>query len=310
MRVAVLTVLLWAWVTHADAQIEPVASIPVPADQIATSENLAYVAAGSTLTVFDIANPTIPVQLGTVNVPDRIYGMSVNANRAYLATGLEGVHIVEVSRNESSSVTIVGLYPTPGQAVDVALIGTHVAISNLMTGLEIVNLQSPQNPMHVATVETPGYQRAVQSTGNLAYVIDQPSGIHSFDLSDPTAPVSVGIHPAGRVPARNVAIENTRGYVVYQQTGLIEIVDITSPSNPKLLGHYETAGRPEMIAADQTSIVIPKRDNGIEIVNLIDPTTPMVTTTYDTPGTAQDIAIHGNYLLVADSQSVEILRWR
>ena len=65
-----------------------------------------------------------------------------------------------------------------------------------------------------------------------------------------------------------------------------------------------------MIAADQTSIVIPKRDDGIEIVNLIDPTAPIVTTTYDTPGTAQDIAIHGNYLLVADSQSVEILRWR
>ncbi|RZP28396.1 hypothetical protein EVA25_03295, partial [bacterium] len=30
----------------------------------------------------------------------------------------------------------------------------------------------------------------------------------------------------------------------------------------------------------------------------------------DTPGTARDIAIHGNYLLVADSQSIEILRWR
>ena len=310
MRVAVLTVLLWTWVTHANAQIELVASIPVPADQIATSESFAYVAAGTTLTVFDIANPTTPVQLGTVDVPDRIYGMSVNANRAYLATGLEGVHIVEVSRNESSSVAIVGLYPTPGQAVDVTLIGTHIAISNLMTGLEIVNLQAPQNPVHVATVETPGYQRAVQSTGTLAYVIDQPSGIHSFDLSDPTAPVSVGLHPAGRVPARNVTVQNTRAYVVYQQTGLIEIVDITSPTNPKLLGHYEATGQPEMVAADQTSIVIPKRDDGIEIVNLVDPTAPTVTTTYDTSGTARDIAIHGDYLLVADSKSVEILRWR
>jgi len=310
MRVAVLTVLLWTWGTHANAQIESVASIPVPADQIATSASFAYVAAGNTLTVFDIVNPTIPVQLGTVDVPDRIYGMSVNANLAYLATGLEGVHIVEVGRNESSSVAIVGLYPTPGQAVDVALIGTHVAVSNLMTGLEIVNLKAPKNPVHVATVETPGYQRAVQSAGNLAYVIDQPSGIHSFDLRDPTTPVSVSLHPAGSVPARNVAIENSRAYVVYQQTGLIEVVDITSPSNPKLLGHYETAGQPEMVAADQTSIVIPKGDDGIEIVNLIDPTAPTVTTTYDTPGTARDIAIHGNYLLVADSQSVEILRWR
>ena len=65
-----------------------------------------------------------------------------------------------------------------------------------------------------------------------------------------------------------------------------------------------------MVAADQTSIVIPKRDDGIEIINLVDPTAPTVTTAYDTSGTARDIAIHGDYLLVADSKSVEILRWR
>ena len=289
MRVTVITVLLWACVTTADAQIESVASIAVNAEQIATSGSFAYVAAGTTLTVFDITDPTTPVQIGTVDVPDQIYGMSVNANRAYLATGL---------------------YPTPGQAVDVALIGTHAAISNLMTGLEIVNLEVPQNPVLVATVETPGYQRAVRAAGNLAFVVDQPSGIHSFDLSEPTAPVSVGLHQAGRVPARNVTIHNTRAYVVYQRTGLIEIVDITSPSTPKLLGHYETSGQPEMVAADGTSIVIPKSGDGIEIVNLVDPTAPAVTTTYDTPGTARDIAIHGNYLLVADSQSIEVLRWR
>ena len=310
MRVTVITVLLWACVTTANAQIESVASIAVNAEQIATSGSFAYVAAGTTLTVFDITDPTAPVQIGTVDVPDRIYGMAVNANRAYLATGLEGVHIVEVSRAKSSPVMVIGLYPTPGQAVDVALIGTHAAISNLMTGLEIVNLEVPQNPVLVATVETPGYQRAVRTAGNLAFVIDQPSGIHSFDLSEPTAPVSVGLHEAGRVPARNVTIHNTRAYVVYQRTGLIEIVDITSPSTPKLLGHYETSGQPEMVAADGTSIVIPKSGDGIEIVNLVDPTAPAVTTTYDTPGTARDIAIHGNYLLVADSQSIEVLRWR
>ena len=302
--------MLWIWANYADAQVESVASIQIPADQIAVSENLAYVTSGTTLTVFDITDPALPLQLGSIDVPDQIYGMSVNAHHAYLAAGLEGVHIVEVNHDESSSVTIIGLYPTPGQAVDVALIGTHVVVSNLMTGLEIVDLQVPQNPVHVATVETPGYQRAVHTVGNLAYVIDQPSGIHSFDLRDPATPVPVGLHPAGRVPVRNVTIQSTRAYVVYQQTGLIEVVDITSPSTPKLLGHYEATGQPEMVAADQTSIVIPKRDDGIEIVNLSDPTAPIVTTTYDTPGTARDIAIHGNYLLVADSRSVEILRWR
>ena len=115
MRVTVITVLLWACVTNADAQIESVASIAVNAEQIATSGSFAYVAADTTLTVFDITDPTTPVQLGTVDVPDRIYGTSVNANRAYLASGLEGVHIVEVSRAESSPVMIIGLYPTPGQ---------------------------------------------------------------------------------------------------------------------------------------------------------------------------------------------------
>ena len=81
MRVAVLTVLLWACVTNADAQIESVTSIPIQAEQIAASDSFAYVAAGTKLTVFDIANPTTPIQLGTVDVPDRIYGMSVKGRK-------------------------------------------------------------------------------------------------------------------------------------------------------------------------------------------------------------------------------------
>ena len=76
-------------------------SVDIPAEKVAISGQTAYVAAGSTLTVFDISDIRELVKLGHLEMPDQIYAMSVESDRAYLAVGLEGLHIVHISNDSS-----------------------------------------------------------------------------------------------------------------------------------------------------------------------------------------------------------------
>ena len=127
-----------------------------------------------------------------------------------------------------------------------------------MTGLEVVDLSDPSAPTLVATRDTPGYQRDVALAGTLAAAVDQPSGVHLFEVNGPRAPTALGHHPANNVPARSASVATDgRLYIVYDRTGLIEILDITDPDAPRLLGSYSPPGRPQQIAVSGATIYIP-----------------------------------------------------
>lgn len=304
MRLAIHTISLVFLATSVFAQVQLTTSVDIPAEQVAISGQTAYVAAGSTLTVFDISNTRELLELGHLEMPDQIYAMSVESDRAYLAVGLEGLHIVQVTNGTTPQ--LVGIHPTPGQAVDVSIIGTHAIISNLMTGLEIVNISNAREPTLVATAETPGYQRSVSTSGNFAFVVDQPSGVHVFDVRLPSEPNAVATHPAEDEPPRSVTVRDNRAYVVYQQTGVIEIVDTSDPTSPHKLGSFQANGRPQTVSIHDTFLVVPLGPNGVEIVALNDPEAPQVTATYNTPGNAVDVATSASHLFIADTSSLVV----
>ena len=214
----------------AHAQLELVATLDGPAELVAISGDRAFVAARADLRVIDVSDPARPVETGRVSVPEGIYGIAVGPSHLYLAGGLEGMHIVEVVKG--ANPRLIATHPTPGQAVDVAAVGENALVVNLMTGLEVVDLSEPSHPALLVTQETPGYQRAVAAAGSLVFVVDQPSGVHVFDLERPAEPAALGNHPAAQSPARAVALAGDRAYVVYERTGLVEVLDVSDPTSP------------------------------------------------------------------------------
>ena len=141
-------------------------------------------------------------------MPERIYGLHVAGTTAYVAGGLEGLHLVDVS--DPDAPTLLATHETPGQAVDVTTTGGSALVVNLMTGLEVVDVSDPTAPRLLATHDTPGYQRAVTTAGTVAYVVDQPSGVHLFDMTTPASPAARATYPAARGLARSVAIADGR----------------------------------------------------------------------------------------------------
>lgn len=303
LRVATLLTMLA--VGPASAQLALVGSLDGPAESVIVSGRHAYVSTGAELRVIDLSDPTSPAQVGSFTAPDRIYGFAVADDRVYLACGLEGLQIVDTS--DPSRPTLLGMYATPGQAVSVAPGFDIVLVVNLMTGLEVVDLSDPTAPALVASQDTPGYQRDVRLSGAVAAVVDQPSGVFLFGVDGPASPTAFGHHQAVDLPPRSTAVADDRLYVVYDRSGLVEILDIADPRAPRMLGSFEPAGRPQHIAVSGATLYIPNGRAGVQAVDVGEPQTPRVIATYDTPGVARAVAVAGSLVVVADGAALLVL---
>jgi hypothetical protein len=168
-------------------------------------------------------------------------------------------------------------------------------------------------PALVHTEETLGYQWGIGGGDARILVADQPTGVHLFDVSTPEEPVLEGIYAAEQ-PAQSVtAGDDGRAYLVLAGSGVVEILDLEDPSNPRRLGAHEPSrpgGRTQRVAVRAGGMAVPAAEDGIEWVDVSDPAAPLLVATLDTPGTARDAAISGDILAVADGTALLIYRIR
>ena len=289
--------------------LELAASVDVPADLVELQGAYAYAAAGDTLRIVDVSEPTRPAVRGALAVPGRIWSIHPAGARLYLAGGLDGLHIVDVS--DPDTPTLLATHPTAGQALGVTTSGATALVINLMSGLEIVDVSDGAAPVLVHTEDTPGYQWGIGGGGSRILVVDQPSGVHLFDVSAPDAPVLQGVY-AGEHPAQAVtAGDDGRAYIVQAGSGVVEIVDTADPAQPSLLGSYAPSrpgGRMQRVAVRGGGMAVPVGADGVEWIDVSDPAAPSLAATVDTPGNAQHAAIAGGILAVADGDALLIFR--
>ena len=225
----------------------------------------------------------------------------------FLAGGLEGLHIVDVS--DPGAPTLLATHPTAGQALGVTTSRNTALVVNLMTGLEVVDVSDPTSPVLLSTHETSGYQWGIGGGGSRIYVVDQPSGLHLFDTSDPSNPRAEGVYVSTQ-PGQAVEIgDGDRAFLLAPRAGLVEIVDVADPAAPQVAGSYEPRGRfGSQVAVEGMHLVVPVGDAGLEIVDVSDPASPTLVTSYDTPGSARDVDISGDLVAVADGDALLLLR--
>src|SRR5262245_30028747 len=93
----VIVACLTAPASAQTVRLTPAGSMAIRGDMIRIDGGRAYVAAGNTLSILDIANPAAPKHIGAYDLPDRIWGFSVAGSRAFMACDLHGLEILDVS---------------------------------------------------------------------------------------------------------------------------------------------------------------------------------------------------------------------
>lgn len=183
--------------------------------------NLAYVATEKGLRILDVSNPSSPTLRGSYNAVSWHFDVvnnlvfhggwiinasdptsptwagtyywggvvHVNAGRAYVLAGEEGLQIVDVSK--PSATKILGSYPcqwNPHEAPgSVYADGGLAYVASGYDGVRVIDVSNPTSPTLVGFFPNYHYAQAVVASGGLIYVADSDAGLLILRYSPPVS---------------------------------------------------------------------------------------------------------------------------
>ncbi len=183
--------------------------------------------------IIDVSNPARPVSAGARYLRDNSYSYEhglISGNLLYLAAHNHGVEIVDISNPRAFVHRAV---VQTSNAFSVAKKGDHLFVADGAAGLAVVEVSNPLAPKLLATIPATNLAQDVVLDGQHAFVAVGSSGMDVFDISTPAAPKFVTNYYVDGF-TNHLNISNGRAFLANWEA--VEIVDISNPAQPDLLG--------------------------------------------------------------------------
>ncbi|NTV04367.1 hypothetical protein HGA89_05580, partial [bacterium] len=186
------------------AAIAPVAARPqsLYARALAISPSGAcLVACSGGIHVYDATDPAVPAFRGAVPVGDDARDLALAGDWAFVADddwGLGVYAIPALATTTDLGATVV----TPGYAVTVAGVGSHVLLGSQDSGLQVFDVAVPDSPALLTILPLPGFPTDMAVRDGYAFVASYSGGLQIVDVADPASPVVAGsLIPPGNASA-------------------------------------------------------------------------------------------------------------
>ena len=284
------------------------------------------------LHIVDLANPTLPVVVGTfippypVDEPMMLEGYVLLRDTAWRAGGPPSViHIIDV--RDPATPREVATIPDTADVTSV-LLATDSATQHISAYLisrsgylRVYDLADPTAPVLVTSNTLVTTDDLVLSAALYpdagtnrvyAYVSDRSKsrpGIHVVDVSTPQQPSEVGF--IATAPDTYVSGVVGNHLVVTTAYGSSQVFDLTQPATPVAGGSISTVLISNVVALDATHALVTSK-RGIHVLNLINPAAPTLTlllpTLYNIPGGPVAEAVFArNHLYIPSSDQTAML---
>lgn len=223
-------------------------TLPENGRHLTVSGSYAYVAADEAgLRIIDVSDPAQPDEVGFLDTYTKTMDVDTQGQYAYLATKESGLRIVDVS--DPTAPVEVGFYMTHQltydyERTDVIVSGNYAYV---IAGRSfIIDISDPGAPVEVAQLSLGDYldvevvgQHAYVSSTHIIVIGQTFNGLSIFDLSDPTAPVKVGVYfyLTGAAPY-GIAVADGYAYLTAGNGGLC-VVDVADAANPVEIGCHQ-----------------------------------------------------------------------
>jgi|GEM_PF-1088697 len=106
--------------------------------------------------------------------------------------------------------------------------------------------------------------------------------------------------------ARRVAVSGSYAFVAAGTVG-IQVVDISNPDSPVVVGGLDTPGTAQDVALSGSYAYVTDYPAGLLVIDISSPTSPVIVGTADTPGGASAVTVSGSFAYVADGGSLQII---
>ncbi len=233
----------------------------------------------SGLIIIDFSNPQNPREVGNFDTPGWAIDIAVQGNYAYIADAFEGMRIINIENPENPyEVGYYWRYNAAARSICVKDTLAFICFElSRNGGLVVVNVKEPTQPQYVSRIDVGTYSMAVVLSGNYAYLItDLTNAINIIDISRPESLRLVGRYLAPNQRDswfRGIAAKGNFCYSVlqwYEPRGdLFIILDVTDPTNPRLVGTSEPFPGPTWSILARGDIVFTGHyDDGVRIFDV------------------------------------------
>lgn len=278
---------------------------------VAAGGNYAYVLVSknstSSLEIIDVSNPVNPSPVSSYRSPSPgttgvLLGLTASGTFAYLASGRDGLQIVDVGN--PASPRRIGACDTRGLAGRVVVSGDYAYLTGGDRGLQIIDIRDPTAPQLLSGYATGGQAQQVVLSGHYAYLADGEAGLQSIDITNLAAPKRVSsLDALGSIT--HVALSGEYAYVVdvHASTGQKEnnllIVDVSDPTNLKrIVGYYTTTNQLVSVGVSGDFAYAVNFLNDLEIIDVSTPSNPRKVGSVPVACCPFEIILSGDYAYV------------
>jgi len=239
----------------------------------------------SPVTTFFLA--AVPAATGSAFIPFYTNG------KVYVAYGSAGLRILDVQN--PSNISLLGTAVLGGDSREVVVSGNYAYIAARDSGVYVVDVTDPANPVKIKTLQTPR-ARGIAINGSMVYVAASDSGMGIIDISNPSNPVMVG-YTGSDVYGENISVNgNVAGITDYGQITFYDLTNPVSPIKKGSTGSLSTGNEGFTIKSNYA--YVPDGDS-LKVFNISDLNSPALVSKIYTGGYGYMAYVEGDYCYVA-----------
>lgn len=299
-----------------------------------------YAGIGSSLSIFDVTNPSAPVVQGEVLLPGKVNDLTVAGARVFLALKDKGLWVVDVI-NPASPV-IAGLHSISSGASRVLLQGTTAFVvsgsnlmqievadpTNMQVGLSynagsasfttlggfagnhlIVGMSDGIRSIDISTMTqasaiSSGPVFSVLVNGSSVYAAVNNDGTKVIDASNPAALVA----GSGFAPVAQNGLQQTSTHLFVSSFSNINVYSLANPAAPAFVSIFNApGGSTKSFAVNGNQLFLGNRSNGFDIIDAADVNNLQRLGTQPLPGFAHDAVVNGNTIYALNGGALYVL---
>lgn len=226
------------------------------------------------IAIADISNPAIPVQVGAY-VPEGVYpNLTVSGSRLVIgASGnyqnnalvRAGIEVVDISN--PAAPKRLSYSRTNSPIYTVALKDDLAFAAAGPEGLLILDLSDPANPQKKASLSIESSVDDLALSGNRVYMTGGRN-LQIVDVSNPLDPRFLGKYSTGD-GFTTVALAGEYVVLSVLEEGLIEVVDVDDPAQPRRICGNSSMAFPYRIRISQGRIFLPGQEDDLYVLDLL-----------------------------------------
>jgi hypothetical protein len=282
---------------------------------LALNDTVAFTGWHNGIKTFNLSNPVYPVQMGYANISDDPYSFYNFGDTCFATTidfyGDNASKFNIIDFTDPYFPSIIGEHWTAGYSYDVQIAGDYAYIANGTSGLKIVDISNPEEPV-ILDNEIGTGAKDILIQGNRLYLLRGRGRFEIYDISIPDQAVLLGFNNDNINIAYNIFADGDYAYVTKMPynnayAGFLSIYDLSDPSNPAPTYSIENLHWPRYVIMDNGYAYISCYDD-LKIYNVSNLDSITFVSSYQYGNQGYQLSIDYPYLYMASSYTaLEIL---